>query len=384
MVSTTISLNLGKNPEGFDRHLFIHQDYVYAYGGDNGTITVLPLSDLQSTSSAKGSTSARIVHQYDEPVRALAFSQDSQRVAVGFDDGNVDIYSFSSDQLESQEDGSPLPHPFAGMKSRKDDDDFGELFTQGDDDEDEVAFSSSEQIEPTFRLKYRSETSIRSLQFDPKMAGKYFLAIASDSKPGLVVVDATSETSTEKYLSDEAEKSHDEEGLRSLSYSPDGSSIATLTHKGRLCIWNVEGDDPDIDWDIMHRDGHIAVQKPDMSACTDHDAGDRSICPVWSADGLLLGLPGEKDLHFRRKGADGFKKDFIILPKMGEDSLQEELVGMAFDPLNKGYVVTSSRDKMISVWKISNEEGLVSRFDPLYHVSTIMNPALKLIQFSKF
>ncbi len=372
----------------FDRHLCVHQGFVYAYGGENGTITVLPLSDLQKSTVT---ASARSVHKYDDPVRALAFSQDGQRVAVGFDDGNVDVYSFSLDQLKSEEDGSSLPHPFARVTSGKDDaskedssqdDGLGDLFTQGDDEDAEGLFSSSDKLAPTFRLKHRQESSIRSLQFDPKMTGKYFLAIASDSSPGFIVVDATSETSTETYLSDESVKCHNEDGLRSLSYSPDGSTIATMTHKGRLCMFNIEGDDPEIDWELRHRDGHIAVQKPDMSAFQDFDSGDRSIGPVWSTDGLLLGLPGEKDLHFRWKGGDEFKRDFMILPKMGNDSINGELVGMAFDPLNEGYVVTSSRDGMISVWKIcDSDKGLVSRLFPLPRASAILHPPLDLFNF---
>uniref|UniRef100_A0A7S3QHM5 Minichromosome loss protein Mcl1 middle region domain-containing protein n=1 Tax=Chaetoceros debilis TaxID=122233 RepID=A0A7S3QHM5_9STRA len=363
----TIALNLEKSPTDTDRHLVLHDDHVYAYGGDMGIISAFPID--ASSDAASSSASAKIIHQYDEAVRALAFSNDGQRVAVGYEDGHVDMYAFTAEQLQG-EDSHPFLNTAKGKEqsasqSQSQDDGMDDLFTQGDDEDDDDLFSSRmEVLKPSFRLSHRFESSIRSLQFSPTCTSEcYYLAIAADSKPGFLIANVTSSSSQAVYLEDEAEKAHEEEGIRSLSYSPDGNTLASLSHKGRLCLWNVPGgggdSDPELEWEILHRDAHYAVQKPDMSAFMDYDAGDRSIMPVWGCTGTsteCVALPGEKDLHIRRSGA--LEKDCMILPSFGGESVTGELVGLAFDPSKKGYVVSSSRDGKISMWKVTDADDM--------------------------
>ena len=110
--TSTIALNLEKSPTDTDRHLVLHDDHVYAYGGDNGIISAFPIpvdtsGDSDAPSSSSSSSTAKIIHQYDEAVRALAFSNDGQRVAVGYEDGHVDMYAFTPEQIKEGQ-----PHPF--------------------------------------------------------------------------------------------------------------------------------------------------------------------------------------------------------------------------------------------------------------------------------
>ena len=365
-MTSSINLNLEKNPSDYNRTLATFQNHLYAIGGDCGSISALSLDNNGSPSSG----TARIIHQYDEPVRALAFSKDGQRVAVGYEDGNIDIYSFTAEELKE----SPQ-HPFLGngngngngnnkpQQPSDSQDDLDDMFTQGNDDDDGNA-NDLAKLSPSFRLAHRFESTIRSLQFNPPSPSSshaYFLAIAAESAPGFMIANATSQSSFQKYLDADAEKEYNQGGVRNAAYAPDGSMVATLGCDGRLCIWAVHGD-PELDWELVHRDGHKVVSKQDAGGFA--SSFDRSLAPVWSADGLMLGLPGAVDLQFRRNdgGANWFKKDRMVLASFGGgEGNTGEIVGMAFDPCNEGYVVTSSKDGKICVWKMNDNDNEVRK-----------------------
>jgi WD40 repeat protein len=347
-MSEGIRLNLETNPTEYNRRLIVHADHLYAIGGENGTITATSLSDPSSF---------RVVQQYDEPVRALAFSPDGKRVAVGYEDGNVDIYSFDSEQLEQG------VHPFLGNHGNNDttsksQDVFDDFLSQDNDG----LFDSSEKLTPSFRLGHRFEASIRSLEFDPRCKnGKYFLAISSEAAPGFMVVDATNEKSFQKFFATESEKEYNQGGVRSLQYSPDGSMITSLGLDGKLCFWSVEGSDPELEWELVHSDSHKVITKPDLGQFA--DSADRSCYPTWNVDGSILALPGDKDLQLRRKtnsDSNWMKNDCIVLSPSNDES-NCEIVAISFDPRNEGYVVTSSRDGKVGLWKLTDESSRVRK-----------------------
>jgi WD40 repeat protein len=128
---------------------------------------------------------------------------------------------------------------------------------------------------------------------------------------------------------------------------------------GRLCFWNVTSfEDPEVEWELMHRDTHKVVSKQDVGEWNGSDVADRSLYPGWSHDGKYLAIPGENFLQFRRKSSkneDWSKKECMAL-KMGEKI--GEIVSLAHDPKNEGYVVTSGRDGKICLWQITKGETM--------------------------
>lgn len=341
-----IQLNLESNPTEYNRHLTAHGGWLYVIGGESGTI---------AASSQSNPLSFRVIQQYDEPVRSLAFSKDGQRVAVGFEDGNVDIYCFTPDQLQGDS------HPFLGTPDTTNDtnsqDAFNDFFSQ----ENEGIYGSSGKVSPSFRLGFRFEASIRSLQFDPRsQGGKYYLAVSSEAAPGFMVFDVSGSDSFQKYLANESEKEYNQGGVRSIQYSPDGDMIASLGMDGKLCFWSVQGSDPELEWDLIHCDSHKVVTKSDLGQFS--DSADRSCYPVWSHDGSIIALPGDKDLQLRRKVENDdawIKKDCIVLGP-SESEAESDIVAIAFDPKNEGFVVTSSRDGNVGLWKLTKASFRVS------------------------
>lgn len=416
----TVHLNLEKSSIKAKRNLVLFQDCLFAYGGENGLISVLhlPLNhDADATnksSSSSPSLSFKVIHSFDEPVRALAFSPDGQRVAVGLDDGVIEIYAFTAQELLSS--SSPpnhhrrhCHHPFAGpaswsstnsssCSSRDDSHDAAgssddilasqqdDLFATQDDIMDDanggMAALSSGFLSPSFRLPHRFNSPIRSLDFCPVVdSNAYFLAIATESSPGLTIANVTSLDAFEKYLDSEASGIYEHHGVRNAVYSPDGNHVASLGCNGMLCVWNVPvGGDAELEWELLHKDSHLVVAQQDTGAFA--SSKDKSMAPVWSKDGSVLVIPGEKDLQFRRKRLnqegqqDGvvewFAKDRLVwkqctaggsddkkggaTPQDGKSAHEDEhddlIVGIAVDPRNEGYIVTSSVNGSIGLWKL--------------------------------
>jgi hypothetical protein len=91
---------------------------------------------------------------------------------------------------------------------------------------------------------------------------------------------------------------------------------------------------------------------------------DKAMACVWSSNGEMLGLSGSKDLQIRRKSADDadgnsntvwLKKDKLVLATNENGKDMGEIVAIAFDPLNKGYVVTSFKHGQVGVWKLKDD-----------------------------
>ena len=76
-----------------------------------------------------------------------------------------------------------------------------------------------------------------------------------------------------------------------------------------------------------------------------------------------MAIPGCVDLKFRKCDGDGKVEDvdwledtWMVLnmdAKKGEDG--NRIVGLAFDPKDEGYVITSMRDGGVGLWKIEYE-----------------------------
>lgn len=354
-----ISLKLEEDPSDHPRHLTIQSNHLIAIGGENGNISALPLLSHDDATSTTDAKTPKIIKRYDDPVKALAFSSNGQRVAVGYEDGSVDIYVYSQDEIdEAEKNGS---HPFISKSKRSNDED------NLDDDDDDQFFTQSEDTDnneyPTFRLKFRFENSIRHIQFRPLSSGKqneekYYLAIAAESSPGFMIVDVTSEDSFVKYLEDEASSAYDQGGVRSVAFSPDGNMVMSLGMDGRVCFWSTKGEDPSMDWELIN-DGMKVVSKVDAGGFA--DVGDKSLYPVWSSCGNLIGFPGSNELKFRKRensdeGMDWLKKNRMILnfAEKSSEGSDSSIVGLAFDPSNDGYAITSTRDGNIGLWRFDN------------------------------
>jgi WD40 repeat protein len=115
--------------------------------------------------------------------------------------------------------------------------------------------------------------------------------------------------------------------------------LATLAMDGRLCVWDVTGDDPSIDYELEHRDASKCVPKPDIGEIHNADVCDRSCLPVAVGDSCLV-LPGITDVQLRLLH-NLEKQEFLTsLPDKGH---VDTIVAMAASPDGR-HLVTSGRE----------------------------------------
>jgi WD40 repeat protein len=321
------SLSLGADDEDFPRRFaqlpFGSKTHILAYGGDDGSISLI---------EGNASKTAR---RFSERVRAIASSQDGTRVAVGFGDGSTTVFVYKS------LDGDVHPFLAALHKSGEDAD---ELFSQIDgmeeDNADEDSFPGP-----------RFQTPVRALAFDPRKSN--MLACGSEDS-GFCIVDATSSASLSKkrFLAVESASEHNETGVRGLAYFVNGDQalLASLDLQGRLCVWDVTGDDPELDYELIHKDGHRCVAKVDLGDINDSEPADQSCFPVFGKSSLL-GLPGSNDLQLRSV-TDVEKQRFV--PSIDGKGHIESIVSLAFSEDEK-YAVTGGRDCRIVLWKTEGD-----------------------------
>jgi len=424
-----------------------------AYGGDDGCIYLLnnhsstntkegapsKLSDGAPTSTSLNSSNPIVIRKYDDEVKSIAVSNDGLRIAVGFDDGNVKIYSYdnfinNNDSNNNEVDGR-VHHPFIPVKaltkgankSGGDDeegynsDDGNEGFlSQADLSQDNNTNSTSNYGEEVFDGP-RVSSSIRQLTFDPRsstssMKGYYLAIVSEDSDKPLLVVDVTSSESvqTNVYLGDKSCEEYDGGGIRSLSYttlpftsSKDGSGkdggegesntlLSTLGMDGKVITWDVSStSDPDMLWDIVHKDY--------MKVVTNNDVGESSGADVkackllWDTSGVsggknkeekkaVLFMPGKTDIQYRvcplskKSTSSGIEealttmecKQYMSLPiKFIVDSNglghADTIVCMAVQPFSssvsadgeegKKLLLTGGKDGKLLLWDINLEDG---------------------------
>lgn len=320
---TPVDLSLGDEGEDHPRRLLKVGNQILAYGGEHGTISVL-------------SPTPKVVRRFDDAIRAVAVSHNGKRVAVGFDDGSTKIFVYENSVCGDEQ------HPFLQQQESSHDDDDDDFLSQGDElsaPKDETSFPGP-----------RFDAPVRHMQFDPR---SNHLCIASES--GVCVVDVTSVTSLqERFLQQEADKHHDASGIRGVAYSQvdkDKVYLATLDMTGRLCVWDVSGDDPDIDWELIHRDAHKCVTKPDVGEIHDADPYDRSCLPVAVKNSSVLVLPGMTDVQLRLLQNPKEQNFLVSLPDKGH---VDSIVAMESSPDGK-HLVTSGRDGRVVVWAIDAE-----------------------------
>lgn len=318
-----LNLSLGDDGEDHPRRLVKLGNQILAYGGDHGTISIIDQGK------------ASIARRFDDAIRAIAVSNDGKRVAVGFDDGSTKIFLYEHD-AESQDQ-----HPFLQQRESSNNDDDDDFLSQGDqlgdDDKNETSFPGP-----------RFDAPVRHLQFDPR---SNHLCIASES--GVCIVDVTSaSTLDQRLLQNEADKQHDASGVRGVAYSFQGKDkvlLATLDMTGRLCVWDVSGDDADLDWELLHRDSHKCIAKPDIGEIHDADPYDRSCLPVSIHKGFVL--PGMTDVQLRLCENPKEQHFLVSLPEKGH---VDSIVAMVPSPDGK-HLVTSGRDGRVVLWAIDVE-----------------------------
>jgi WD40 repeat protein len=323
MSSPPIDLALGEDGEDHPRRLLLMGNQLVAYGGDHGTLSVL-VGDK-----------AQVVRSFDDAIRAVAVSHDGKRVAIGFDDGSTKIYRYENSVSPEEQ------HPFLQKPDSTNEDDF---LSQSDglvENKDEKMFPGP-----------RFDSPVRHLAFDPR---SYHLCISSEA--GVCIVDVTCPKSLqERYLQDMADREHDASGIRGVCYFHHKGKImlATLAMDGRLCVWDVTGDDPSIDYELEHRDASKCVPKPDVGEIHNADICDRSCLPLAVGDSCLV-LPGIPDVQLRLFHNLGKQEFLTSLPDRGH---VDAIVAMAASPDGR-HLVTSGRDGRVIIWSVGAKVRLV-------------------------
>ena len=387
---STVDLQLlGKDDPNCPLFVIPLRKHLLFFGGESGNLTTIPLSsamiqagttpngDHDTPSKFNSSSSANIIHRFDEPIRALAISSDELRIALGFEDGTTTIYSYEPSEVMAKD------HPFLGLSDNKNSDDRnGEVEKEDSDSLDDGLFTQSSNMElsqtsvsdigTSFHAS-RGDASVRGLAF--RSNSPYYLAVATESSSGFSIIDATTATTitdpSKQYLEEEAKTAHDHGGVRALACNRD--TIATIGMDGRLCLWNVKDEeDPSLNWELLHRDDHKVIKKVDIGELNGADVGDRCSFPTWHLhkNNVILALPGERDLQIRLKAnyesskLDWAEKDLMIMNKDGFGH-SKEIVAIAFDPEGK-FVATGGRDCTICLWEMYDIPEEVSLTEAIF------------------
>jgi chromosome transmission fidelity protein 4 len=328
----TVNLNLDADEDAPRRLLLLPSGEILAYGGDDGIITCLTTTTT-SESNGSNDNDASVIQRYDDGVRAVAVSKDGKRVAVGFDDGRTQLYSF--DDYDYKDAGAgKSSHPFCQAASKKSLQDQDALFSQDLHLQETIPSIAG----PSF------DSPIRDMQFHPTQ--QYALAIASEAT--VCVVDATdSTTMTTRYLQHEAEQHHDHCGIRGVSFGDD-DLLCTLAMDGRLCVWLAQG--PPATWKLLEREAQTCIPQKDVGEILGASVADRSCRPLSSAG--YIATPGNVQVQLRKIVRLNNTTSLEKIHPSSDDGHVESIVCLA---RFKEWLVTSGRDANILVWKISSE-----------------------------
>eukprot|EP00547_Thalassionema_nitzschioides_P004411 CAMPEP_0194201468 /NCGR_PEP_ID=MMETSP0156-20130528/1724_1 /TAXON_ID=33649 /ORGANISM="Thalassionema nitzschioides, Strain L26-B" /LENGTH=1030 /DNA_ID=CAMNT_0038926659 /DNA_START=107 /DNA_END=3196 /DNA_ORIENTATION=- len=326
-----LSLLLGDTSEEHSRLFLLlpfgSKSHILAYGGEDGSVSLIDESSVKTA------------RRFTETIRSIAVSHDGTRVAVGFGDGSVTIFVY--DKLEGN------VHPFlaALRKSEGSDDIFSQIEGMEETSNDEVSFPGP-----------RFQTPVRALAFDRRENN--LLACGSEDS-GFCIVDTTSSEllSKKRFLVEQSAEEHNETGVRGLSYYFNGTKalLASLDLQGRLCVWDVTGSDPELDYELLHKDEHKSILKVDQGVVNDSEPADQASFPVWGNS--LLGLPGSNDVQLRKVGAID-KQQFISSLDNNRGHI-EPIVSLSFNEMCDT-LVTAGRDGRICSWKIKIEESNIT------------------------
>jgi hypothetical protein len=341
----TVNLHLDTDEDAPRRLLLLPSGEILAYGGDDGIITCLTTSESDSSDANDinngNGKDASIIQRYDDGVRAVAVSKDGKRVAVGFDDGRTQLYSF--DDYGNGNDGagnskSKSSHPFcqaASQQKSSQENHQDALFSQ---DLLNLQETTPSIAGPSF------DSPIRDLQFHPTQ--QYALAIASEAT--VCVVDATDSTTMKtRYLQHEAQHNHDHCGIRGVSFGDDGL-LCTLAMDGRLCVWLAQG--PPATWKLLEREPQTCIPQKDVGEILGASVADRSCRPLSSVG--YIATPGNVQVQLRKIVRLNNTTSLEKVPPSCDDGHVESIVCLA---RSNEWLVTSGRDSKILVWKISSQ-----------------------------
>ena len=311
-----LNLNLEESPSDSKRDLILFQNHILAIGGENGNITAAPLDNLSSPQEFK------VVHQIDDPIQCMTLNTDGSLMALGMEDGSVDIYTFDKEEVH------PLLKPLI-----KSEDDF---FTQEED-----TFESC--LIPAFKLEQRFDASIRALQFCPQ---KNLLAVATESSPGIAIFEINEGGSKLMYQDDELN------GSRTVVYSPDGTSCVSLGLDGKFYFYTVDpAKDHELDWDQVYATQTL-VEK-DMGQFGTVLQKSRNV--AYSSKGNIVAFSGSRDLHLRL--VSDLKKERMVLKTLEDvQGQKDDIVTVVFDPSDDHFVVTVAQNGEVGLWKLNQSD----------------------------
>jgi chromosome transmission fidelity protein 4 len=301
---------------------------VLAYGGDEGHISSLIEKENRF----------QVIQRCDDQVRAIAFSADGKRVAVGFDTGQIDIYRFDNYELTVG-----VPHPFAQIRAENKGDD-NDLLSQDQTTSHTDLFSG-----PDFDSPIRDLCFLRN-QSD----SSFWLAIASES--GMRIVNADSnETIKQQILERESQESHGHWGIRGIALNKNSSLMASLSMDGRLCAWSINFNDSETpEVKLLERESKMCIAKKDTGEVHGSDFFDRSCRPLFHDD--LLATPGQL-LPVIRKIKEK-QMENIEVTNCEEDGHVESIMALEF--FDKDHFITSGRDKRVIFWRCDCETGVLT------------------------
>ncbi len=266
--------------------------------GAKGEIWAFAAVDDDSAIYNVGST--EMVREFDDgAVRAIAVSSDEKRIAIGFDDGSLNIYT----------DGA---------------------------------------LKSCFAAPYR-EGLLRDLKFHPRYP--YWLAVASEQETELINIETEETVKSESVLKDEVMTAHNGSGTRSIEFHLHSDSkviMTTLSLDGRLCYWDVSG--KPTDWCLLHCEKSRCITKEDMSEVLGADPWDRAcrVSHTSLSNNIVSVLPGETFVQLRR--VDGTSVEDCS----GSDVEHTESIVIAL--VRRQQVVTSGRDGTLILWNLKLDE----------------------------
>ena len=187
------------NDEDHPRRLLKLGNHILAYGGDDGTISLITDDDDNNNKKA------RPVRRWDDDaVRAVAASDDGKRIAIGLDCGATLIYAYDDYRRTTDE-----THPFVGTLPEPKESQEDNLLSQSD-----TTLLPQQLDHETVYAGPHLDSPVRDLKFYPN---QYYLGIASES--GLCIIDVTSKESIgTRYLEEKAKEEHDDGGIRGLAF----------------------------------------------------------------------------------------------------------------------------------------------------------------------
>jgi hypothetical protein len=350
-----LSMGLEDDEDDDNPRRFLHlpSGHLLAYGGESGNVSCL----LPEQEYTKNSNKFVIVQQYDDEVRSIAVSQDGKRLAVGFETGSTQIYTFD----QNTDDEILVLHPYVqaiekikSAEEKKNDDD---LMSQDCGIVDNSSYFPGPDLGAPIRdLAFLPQTS--DSDDTSSSSSSYLLAIASEA--GMCVIDVTSQdimTGSERLLEQESKEFHDQCGIRGLAVSVVKNKttvLASLAMDGRMCLWDVTK------MKLLKREEQICVPKKDVGEIHNADAYDRSCRPViyneQSTADIIIGTPGKLTPCLRVLDSN---LNLQLIDDSSFDSIPEEetghiqsIVSILF--CSDRLLVTSGRDGRVQVWEGQN------------------------------